>query len=129
MTDIVYDGRVYPSSEHAFQAAKSDDPRIKETIRQAKTPGKSKQLGRECKCRSDWDCVKEDIMLDILRLKFGEPILRKLLLSTRTYELIEGNYWHDNYWGVCACDACPGAGRNALGELLMKLRYELRESS
>lgn len=35
-------------------------------------------------------------------------------------ELIEGNYWHDTYWGVC-----EGVGENHLGKLLMEIRNEL----
>ena len=46
--------------------------------------------------------------------------------TTGDAELIEGNTWHDNYWGVCSCSKCNGRGKNRLGKLLMKVREELR---
>lgn len=35
--------------------------------------------------------------------------------------LVEGNWWHDTFWGVC-----NGFGENNLGKLLMKIREELK---
>lgn len=49
------------------------------------------------------------------------PELRQRLLDTGAEELIEGNYWGDRFWGVCA-----GSSANHLGKLLMKIRGELR---
>ena len=38
-------------------------------------------------------------------------------------EIVEGNYWHDNYWGNCTCDKCKNIeGQNKLGKILMKIR-------
>ena len=46
-------------------------------------------------------------------------------LATGGAVLVEGNTWHDNYWGCCTCSRCAGRrGRNNLGRLLMKLRAE-----
>ena len=40
--------------------------------------------------------------------------------------LIEGNYWHDNYWGNCLCPKCKEIeGQNQLGKILMKVRSTL----
>ena len=60
-------------------------------------------------------------MLDILRIKFADPGLAKLLAETGEQELVEYNPWHDTYWGVC-----DGVGQNKLGKLLMKVRGELK---
>jgi len=87
--------------------------------------GKAKRLGRTVKLRPDWEYVKDEIMCKLLRRKFARPELGDLLLSTWGKQLIEGNYWHDNYWGVCHCDKCLGKGKNKLGNLLMKIREEL----
>jgi|PlaIllAssembly_1097288.scaffolds.fasta_scaffold00483_6 ribA/ribD-fused uncharacterized protein len=120
---IEYDGVKYPSSEHAFQAAKSDDELTKLRIAKTATPGDAKRLGRIIKLRPGWDDERLQVMHDILRIKFSDPELRLLLLATKQKRLIEGNNWGDSYWGVC-----NGRGSNHLGTLLMKVRNEIRES-
>ena len=65
----------------------------------------------------------EDLISKILEEKFKNPSLRERLLKTDECELIEGNYWHDNFWGMCTCDHCKDkAKHNHLGKLLMKIR-------
>jgi len=63
----------------------------------------------------------------IVKLKFAQnPDLRKKLLATGTEELVEGNTWHDNYWGDCSCPECKNIkGRNQLGITLMRVRKEM----
>lgn len=118
--EVVYNGKLYPSSEHAYQAAKAVNDSDAELIRNAATPGESKKLGRVVKYRDDWDQVKDYAMECILRNKFSNPDLEKMLLNTGDKYLIEGNYWNDTYWGICR-----GTGENRLGKLLMKIRNEL----
>ena len=38
---------------------------------------------------------------------------------------MEGNTWHDVYWGV---DLCTGEGENHLGKILMAQRQEFKEN-
>ena len=72
--------------------------------------------------RPDWEQVKEDVMYKALQAKFSQHNdLRKLLLDTGERTLIEHSP-HDSYWG----DGGDGSGKNKLGELLMKLRDEVR---
>lgn len=120
------EGEFYPTVEHAFQAAKTDSPDERATVRTADTPGKAKHRGRRVTLRPDWEEVKNDIMLELLRCKFSDPGLQEMLLSTGEAELIEGNWWHDRYWGQCECARCGGQGRNELGRLLMQVRAESR---
>ena len=40
--------------------------------------------------------------------------------------LIEGNNWHETFWGV---DSETGEGQNNFGKILMELREELKKSS
>ena len=128
LTPVVFEDLTYPSSECAFQAAKCANPddRIPFT---RMLPGAAKRAGRQVQLRRDWDAMKDEVMEEILRDKFTRtPALRDALLATGNAELIEGNYWHDNYWGACTCPTCAGKiHRNRLGELLMKLRRELQE--
>ena len=74
--------------------------------------------------RPDWDARKLTIMHNLLVHKFEEnPDLVPKLLDTGGAVLVEGNTWHDNFWGSCICPRCSGErGRNHLGRLLMQLR-------
>jgi ribA/ribD-fused uncharacterized protein len=91
--------------------------------------GKVKQLGKIIKVRKDWEDVKLDVMLWGVREKFKNEDLKDLLLSTGDQDLIESNYWHDCYWGVCSCGPCQSKGQNNLGKILMKVRDELRNQN
>lgn len=110
--------------EFVYQAAKTDDPAEKRWILEADSPGEAKRRSRKITLRKDWDAVKVAVMLQLLRTKFSIPSLRDKLLSTGTAGLVEGNRWHDNFWGVCNCGHCSG-GQNILGKLLMQIREEL----
>jgi ribA/ribD-fused uncharacterized protein len=118
---ILLFGLPYPTTEHAYQAAKCKFAIASENIRLATTPGKAKRMGREAHGRKDWDLIKVDVMRLITRLKYDIPELRMLLLTTGVEELIEGNTWGDTFWGVC-----EGQGQNNLGKILMEVRDSLR---
>lgn len=125
MRPVNYEGHTWPSVEHAYQAAKTDDSADKVEILHARTPGEAKRQGRRVQLHPNWERIKDEIMLELLREKFSDPWLGRLLMETRGF-LIEGNSWHDNYWGICYCNTCPGEGRNKLGRSLMKVRKGLR---
>ena len=124
---MIIDNVVYTTNEHYFQAMKSLNPKERQAIVLAPTPGKAKHLGRKVSLRKDWEDIKEEVMLTGLRHKFSNPELRKKLLGTGNEELIEGTTWHDNYWGICDCETCGGQGKNRLGKLLMQVREELAD--
>ena len=52
---MMVDGLRYPTLEHAYQAAKTNDPELRERIRSAATPGEAKRAGKLVPLRSDWD--------------------------------------------------------------------------
>jgi len=118
--------REYPTVEHYYQAMKTDSYLEQESIRLCSSPALAKKLGREVKIRKDWEEIKIIVMLRALRLKFENPTLREKLLSTGDQLLVEGNWWHDTYWGRCRCRICEGHGENKLGWLLMKVRKEIK---
>lgn len=127
---IEYYGVKYPTSEHAFQAAKTHNIMQKEAIKKADTPGKAKRLGRKVEIRSDWEEVKDQIMYEIILNKFKNKEMKAKLLATNNEQLVEGNYWHDNYWGSCVCLKCwQKPKENKLGKILMRVREELKEGS
>ena len=126
---ITVDGIDFPTVEHLFQAAKTVSLVEREKIAAALTPGQAKRLGRNVILCDNWEEIKDDVMLNALRLKFNNVFLRSLLLNTENEELVEGNTWHDNYWGNCTCDRCKDIeGKNKLGKLLMQVREEIRSS-
>jgi N-glycosidase YbiA len=120
-------GRVWPTSEHYFQAQKFAGTPYEEEVRLAKSPMIAARLGRSRKqpLRSDWESVKEQVMQEALHAKFTQHApLRTLLLQTGDAELIEHTR-NDNYWG----DGGDGSGKNRLGQLLMELRSQLKPAS
>lgn len=121
--DMVYDGDTYSTAEHAFQAAKCLNRSDKEKIINAKTPAKAKAIGGKVQLRSDWEQVKDSIMEDVLKSKFSDENMREQLNETKGFELVEGNWWHDQYWGTCTCTRHNNIpGKNMLGISLMKVR-------
>lgn len=117
---VEYMGYEFQSNEAAFQGAKCPS-RIEEFI--GLPPNKAKRLGRKVELRQDWEAVKDSVMYEICLNKFTRYTdLKDKLLATGEAELIEGNYWHDYYWGVC-----EGKGLNKLGNILMKIRSELKK--
>ena len=121
--DIVYERIKFPSTEHAFQAAKTLDSSIRMEIAALKTPGQAKRAGKKVALRPDWEQVKIYIMRELLSLKFNRyrySYLSAKLIATYPFELIEGNTWGDKFWGVC-----DGEGENHLGKLLMQIRAAL----
>jgi len=122
--EVEFEGRKYPSVEHAYQAAKSLDPADRERIAALKTPAEAKAAGRALKVRPDWDTAKFDVMERCVLYKFSNhPELKQKLLDTGDAELIEGNTWGDRIWGVY-----QGEGENRLGKILMKVREQLKEA-
>lgn len=122
-------GTVWPTVEHYYQAMKSTTAEDARLIHAAVRPGDAKRAGRSIIIRSDWEQIKDGVMMWALATKFAPGTeFAQLLLDTRTMQLIEGNEWHDNYWGNCRCGAanCLAPGRNVLGEMLMDVRDTLR---
>ena len=123
---IQVDGHTWPTTEHYFQAQKFVGTPYVGVIRKLTSAREAFQLSRDPKVsrwrRSDWDSVKDDVMLKALRLKFMQhDKLRRKLLETGDKTLIEHTS-NDSYWG----DGGDGSGRNMLGKLLMQVRRDLR---
>lgn len=125
-------GLLFPSVEHAYQASKTNDISAWNLIASipAEQAGKAKRIGKKVKLRKDWDLIKLSVMRRFLKEKFMCSDLREKLISTGSALLVEGNYWHDNFWGDCHCKKCKNVkGLNNLGILLMEVRRQIIESS
>ena len=120
---FTYEGRKFPTVEHAYQAYKSLDPAIFKAIAEAKTPGDAKRAGRSVvNLRPDWDCYKLWLMYKLVQAKFAQNDgLAYKLLNTNDEMLVEGNTWGDRFWGQV-----DGQGENMLGKVLMIVRQDLR---
>ena len=122
---LTYKNISYTSPEHFYQAMKTTDPVIRQSIANSNTGGKAKRLGRKISIRSDWDDITIQVMtVAIAHRKHDNSWIDKLI-STND-EIVEWNYWHDNYWGNCICDKCLDIkGLNNLGRIIMNLRTEI----
>ena len=123
---IEFEGVIYPSLEHAYQAAKTLDAGWRARVQATGRPDWAKRMPsrRAFPWREGWDDIKDSIMLELLRKKFSDPKRARQLLSTGCRQLIEGNIWGDRYWGMCQDDEGQWKGQNRLGEFLMQIRRE-----
>lgn len=91
------------------------------------SPGEAKRFSKSIQLRPDWEKIKVEVMRELLKEKFSQPLFKILLLSSGEEELIEGNWWHDQFWGSCECQKHSQIpGQNMLGNLLMEIRDEIR---
>lgn len=127
---FVWRGVAWPTSEHAYQAAKTDDPALREQIRAMLSPRDAREAGQRVALRPNWEAEKLGEMRSILWAKFSQNRdLADRLRATTGRHLIEGTTWHDNFWGTCRCPACGDRGANHLGQLLMEIRSQLSATS
>ena len=123
---VVLKGKTWPTSEHYFQAQKFAGTPDEEEVRLAKSPMIAARMGRSRKrpLRKDWEAAKDRIMHEAVLAKFTQHAdLREILLGTGDSKLVEHTE-NDAYWG----DGGDGSGRNMLGQILMRVRDELRSS-
>jgi ribA/ribD-fused uncharacterized protein len=119
-------GKLWPTSEHYFQAQKFAGTPREEEIRRAKSPAIAARMGRSRKhhLRPDWEKVKDAVMRQAVLAKFTQhDDLRAALLATGDAVLVEHTE-NDSYWG----DGGDGSGLNRLGQVLMSVRDELRRA-
>lgn len=125
---VVFEGREYPTAEHAYQAGKARKDSVREWILSAPSPS---LVAMAAHGLYTWDIVpgwskkKFDRMRDVLRAKFTQhEDLKELLLSTgdaRLVEVARTDSPVNRTWGEV-----NGKGQNMLGVLLMEVREEIR---
>jgi ribA/ribD-fused uncharacterized protein len=127
---IEFEGRMYPTAEHAYQAAKARKEAVREWILSAPTPSLLAMAAHGLytwDVAPDWSQNKFDRMRRVLRAKFTQhEDLRELLLSTGELRLVEvGRVDNEvnRVWGEIR-----RKGLNMLGVLLMELRADLRKT-
>jgi len=121
---IMLQGKTWPTSEHYFQAQKFAGTPHEEEVRLAMTPTIAARMSRRrtMPIRKDWESVKDSIMHNAVLAKFTQHSdLRMILLATGDAKIVEHTE-NDDYWG----DGGDGSGKNRLGQILMRVREELR---
>ena len=145
---VQWRGKVYPSVEHAFQAAKylyshpkdaaaavatqfqqrrtiGQQPAQKAKSAGTKTAMKKHHVQLDC---SSWDRVKDEVMLELLQSKVSRhPVIQKILEVCHDNNLSLVHYsMRDDYWGA-KIDKTTGrvVGRNKLGKMLMRIAEHL----
>lgn len=128
-TPVFFEGREFPTAEHAYQAGKASKEAVREWILSAPTPSLAAMAAHGLYTWDivpSWSRIKFDRMKDVLRAKFTQhEDLRALLLSTGEARLVEAgttNNAVNRLWGEV-----NGKGQNMLGVLLMEVRNELRK--
>ena len=120
---VEWQGKLWLTAEHAYQAAKFTDEKIRQEILEARSAHAAKEIAHahESEKRSDWASVKLAVMEDILRAKLAQhPYVAKKLTQTGTKELIEDSPT-DSFWGR----GKDWKGENHLGKIWMKLRGDI----
>ena len=126
--EVEFEGELFPTSEHAYQAGKARKPAVKEWLMSAPSPALLAMAAHGLyywDVTPGWSQKKFDRMRCILYAKFTQhDDFRALLLSTGSARLVESatvDSEVNRLWGEV-----NGQGRNMLGMLLMELRERLR---
>lgn len=129
--DFLFEGRLFPTAEHAYQAGKAARQNVREWILSAPSPSLVAMAAHGLytwDIVSDWSKIKGERMQKVLYAKFAQhDDLRELLLSTGSARIVEAGRTDNavnREWGEV-----NGRGQNRLGVLLMELRYEFRKES
>lgn len=129
--DVVFEGEVFATSEHAYQAGKARKPAVRKWLMDAPSPSLLAMAAHGLyywDVAPGWSTTKLDRMRAVLRAKFTQhPDLRDLLLSTGDARLVETptvDSEVNRLWGEV-----NGVGRNMLGVLLMELRTKLHDDA
>lgn len=124
---IKLNGLEFPSVEHAYMSAKSEDKEWKKFCSNSNnTAGDVKRKSRSLILKDNWNEIKLEVMANCIEQKFNTEPYRTKLLETKDEYLQEGNRWNDKFWGVCLK---TNKGENHLGKLIMIVRSALAEKS
>lgn len=123
---IYYNKLVFCNAEAAFQAQKVINEKDQYKFINLNA-SQARKLGKTVQLRKDWEEIKDNVMYEIVKRKFTiNKELQQKLLETKEKKLVEGNWWHDTYWGV---DSKTRIGQNKLGKILMKVREEVKNNN
>ena len=125
--DIDFEGRIYPTAEHAYQAGKPRRDAVRDWLLAAPSPALLAMAAHGLyywDINPKWNKIKFDRMRRVLWAKFTqhddfkEHLLstgNKLLVETATMDNVVNRLWGE----------VNGKGQNMLGKLLMEVRSDI----
>ena len=126
--EVEFEGEVFATSEHAYQAGKPRKTAVREWLLAAPSPALLAMAAHGLyywDVAPGWSTNKLERMRGVLRAKFTQHgDLKELLLGTGDARLVESatvDNEVNRFWGEV-----NGVGKNTLGIMLMELRSELR---
>lgn len=121
ISSISIGGTIYPSAEHAYQGLKFSKKEVQQSIANALSARDARKIGRNTPgVRENWEDIKTQVMLTILRKKFRDSVLMDRLMKTGSSPIVMNGY--DDFWGTGE----DGLGKNTLGTVLENVRFELQ---
>ncbi|MDP4038801.1 MAG: NADAR family protein [bacterium] len=125
---VEWRGRIWPTSEHAYQAAHffETSPELVEEIFKARSAHDALKIAKTNanKAPDNWEKINVKIMKDICKQKLLQhSYVQQKLLQTADLLLVEDSP-KDNFWGWGE----DRKGRNELGKIWMQLREWLRKN-
>lgn len=128
-SSIEFEGELYPTAEHAYQAGKARKKEVRDWLMAAPSAALLAMAAHGLyywDITPGWSTSKFTRMKQVLMAKFQQhEELRRLLLSTNDARLIESATVDspvNRVWGEV-----NGVGQNMLGKLLMEVRTELKK--
>jgi ribA/ribD-fused uncharacterized protein len=122
---VLYEGRDWMTSEHAYQASKFTTPSIVDEIANARSAHDALQIAKKHKDNviDNWNDIKVGVMERICEAKLKQhEYIQQLLLETGEREIVEDSHMN-SFWGWGE----DGGGRNELGKIWMRLRTKLHD--
>ncbi|MFH1814400.1 MAG: NADAR family protein [Pseudomonadota bacterium] len=127
--EIEFEGEVFQTAEHAYQAGKAAKPEVRKWLMDAPSPSLLAMAAHGLyvwDITPNWAKIKFDRMKRILVAKYTQhDDLKALLLDTGDARLVESatvDNAVNRLWGEV-----NGVGQNKLGQLLMEVRSELAQ--
>lgn len=130
---VSYRGKEWRTAEALFQALRFDDAGVREQIRAEKSPMGAKFVAKREAAKMVVEPTSHQDLSNmelVLRLKLEQnPLLKLQLLQTGESDIVEDvtsrQHGRNLFWGA-AFDGSSWTGGNALGNMWVKLREELR---
>jgi len=128
---IEIDGVVYPSIEHAYQCQRYTDKKIREEIRNVRSPVKAWETSCKYKHLQIPEFKKDEYKLGVMKMLFRlkaeqHDEIRKALLESGEMKIVKHIVTFppgDGFWD----DGEDGKGLNYIGKLWMEIREEVRK--
>ena len=119
---VEWRGKLYPTSEHAFQAAHFIEayPELAEKVRLCRSPRQASDFANENSNFDDpqWKQKRVSTMEDIVKCKFDQHLFIAETLKLSGNKIIVEMNDNDSFWGW----GPDHNGNNELGKIWMKLR-------